>query len=89
MPYITKNTFYQIVSEIDLKAEPSPTKARLEGKNLTILSKKELQRLALITEILASEFIPENRFFLKIKKPSDSYTLIHPERRCCTNAGRS
>lgn len=80
MPYITKNTFYRIVSEIDLRAEPSPTKARLEGKNLTILSKKELQRLALITEILGSEFIPEDRFFLKINKPNDSYSYIHPER---------
>lgn len=80
MPFITKSTFNRIVSEIDLKAEPFPSKLRLEGKNLTILSKKELQRLALITEILGSEYIPENRFFLKIEKPNDSYTLVHPER---------
>lgn len=80
MPYITKNTLYKIVSEIDLKKEPSPTKSRLEGKNLTLLSKRELQRLALITEILGSEYIPVDRFFLKLKRPEDSYSHIHPER---------
>lgn len=80
MPYITKNTLYKIVSEIDLRKEPSPTKSRLEGKNLTILSKRELQRLALITEILGSDYISVDRFFLKLKKPEDSYSHIHPER---------
>ena len=80
MPFITKNTFYKIISEIDLKKEPPPNKARLEGKNLTILSKKERQRLAVISEILGSEFIEENRFFTKLKKPEDTYTMLHPEK---------
>ena len=80
MPFITKHTFQRIISSISLNEEPYPKKSRLEGKNLSILSKKEQQRLALITEILGSEFIPENRFFLKIKNPQDSFTLVHPEK---------
>ena len=80
MPFITKHTFQIIISSISLNEEPYPKKSRLEGKNLSILSKKEQQRLALITEILGSEFIPENRFFLKIKNPQDSFTLVHPEK---------
>ena len=47
---------------------------------MTILSKRELQRLALITEILGAENISVERFFFKIEKPKDSYSQIHPER---------
>jgi len=80
MPYITKNTFNRIVKEIDLKQEPPPNKSRLEGRNLTILSKREMQRLAIITEILGSKDIKINRFLLKIKKPVDTFTYVNPER---------
>lgn len=80
MPYITKNTFLNIVKEIDLNQEPYPKKSRLEDKNLTILSKKEMQRLAVISELLKIVDFSPDRFFFKIKKPVDTLTYISPER---------
>ena len=80
MPYITKNTFFNLVKDIDLRKEPPPSKLRLEGKDLTILSKKERQRLAIISEILSSENIEIDRFFVKIENPIDTLNYVFPEK---------
>ena len=80
MPYITKYTFSKIVKEIDLSKECPPKKIKTEGRNLSILSKGEMKRLAVISELLSSEDIAVDRFFLKIKKPIDSLMYVSPER---------
>ncbi len=56
MPYITKYTFNKIIKEIDLNNEPTPKKTRLEGRDLTHLSKKEMQRLAVKTRLVVDAF---------------------------------